>query len=61
MTVENISLTISTKVWDRATIEVMTPGSAIGLTPHCAMRPGHIAVYTCQLVPYAGYQLNEGV
>ena len=31
MTVENISLSISTKVWGRAGIELPTPESAMGL------------------------------
>ena len=46
MTVEIISLSISTKVWDRAGIELATPGSAVRhafVARHvtdCATRPG---------------------
>ena len=47
MTVETISWSISTKVWDRAGIELATPGSAVRLASvarhvtDCAMWPGH--------------------
>ena len=47
MTVEIISWSISTKVWDRAGIELATPGSAVSfasVTRHvtdCATRPGN--------------------
>ena len=52
MTVEIISWSISTKVWDRAGIELATPGSAVrnvSVARHvtdCATRPGdmHICV-----------------
>ena len=37
MTVEIISRSISKKVWDRARIELMTPGSAIRLSINCAL------------------------
>ena len=46
MTVENISWLISTKVWDRAVMELATPGSAVKLASvarhvtDCATRPG---------------------
>ena len=46
MTVEIISQSISTKVWDQAGIKLATPGSAVKLTSvarhvtDCAMRPG---------------------
>ena len=40
MTVENISHSISMKVWSQAEIELMTPGSAIRLATYCATRPG---------------------
>ena len=46
MTVEIISWSISTKVWDRAGIELPTPGSAVRLASvarhvtDCATRPG---------------------
>ena len=46
MTVENISLSISRKVWDRAGIELATPGSAVRLASvarhvtYCA-KPGY--------------------
>ena len=48
MTVEIISRSISTKVWDRAGIELATPGSAVRLASvarhvtDCATRPGII-------------------
>ena len=50
MTVEIISLSISTKVWDRAGVELATPGSAVRHASvarhvtHCATRPGLVAV-----------------
>ena len=43
------------KVWDRAGIELATPGSAVShtsVTSHvtdCAMRPGIIS-YSCQMI-----------
>ena len=46
MTVEIISKSISTKVWDRAGIELATPVSAVRFAPvarhstDCATRPG---------------------
>ena len=46
MTAEIISLSISTKVWDRAGVELTTPGSAVRLASvarhvtDCATRPG---------------------
>ena len=46
MTVEIISLSISTKVWDQTGIELATPGSAVryaSVARHvtdCATRPG---------------------
>ena len=46
MAVEIISWSISTKVWDRAGIELATPGSAVRFASvarhvtYCAMRPG---------------------
>ena len=46
MTVEIISVSFSTNVWDRARIELMTPGSAVrpvSVARHdtdCAKRPG---------------------
>ena len=52
MTVEIISWSISTKVWDRAGIELATPGSAVSfasVTRHvtdCAMRPGIAKIET---------------
>ena len=39
MTIENSSRSNSMKVWDRAGIELMTPGSAI--TTYCSMGPDH--------------------
>ena len=50
MTVEIISLSISTKVWDRAGIELATPGSAVrhaSVARHvtdCATRPGILSL-----------------
>ena len=47
-TIEIISWSISTKVWDRAGIKLATPGSAVRLTSiarqvaDCATRPGYI-------------------
>ena len=40
MTVEIISLSISTKVWDQARIELPTPGSAVRRVTHCANELG---------------------
>ena len=34
--VENISRSISTKVWDRVGIKLASPGSAVGLATDCA-------------------------
>ena len=51
MTVKIISRSISTKVWDRAGIELATPGSAdrhASAARHvtdCATRPGIVEVY----------------
>ena len=53
MTAEIISWSISTKVWDRAGIELATPGSAVrhaSVARHvtdCATRPGTLLVITC--------------
>ena len=50
MTVEIISRSISTKVWDRAGIELATPRSAVrhaSVARHvtdCAMQPGVVSV-----------------
>ena len=44
MTIEIISLQLFTKVWDRAGIEVTTPGSAIRLTTDCVTGPGTLCV-----------------
>ena len=41
MTKENISVSISTKVWDRARINLMTPGYAISFATDKAIRPGY--------------------
>ena len=39
MTVENISLSISMKVWDKSGIKLMIPGSTISLATDCPMGP----------------------
>ena len=39
MTVEIISCSISTKVWDLAMIKLATPGSAVGHITDCSKRP----------------------
>ena len=57
MTVEIISWSISTKVWDRAGIELATPGSAVSfasVTRHvtdCATRPGSLRLINMSLLP----------
>ena len=43
MTLEIISRSISMKIWDRAEIELLTPGPAVELTTDCAMGPGELA------------------
>ena len=60
MTVEIISLSISTKVWDRAGIELETPGIAVrhaSVARHvtdCATRPGNfLDVYISQRFRFA--------
>ena len=40
MTAENISQSISTKVWDGAEITLAIPGSAVGLATDCAKGSG---------------------
>ena len=40
MTIENISRSIYTKVWDQARIEHAIPGSAVGLPTDCATESG---------------------
>ena len=40
MTVEIISQSISTKVWDQARIKLTTTGSAVRLVADCANQPG---------------------
>ena len=40
LTIETISRSISTKVWDQAGIELTTPVSAAGLTTNCGTGPG---------------------
>ena len=59
MTVEIISRSISTKVWDRAEIELVTPGSAVrraAVARHvtdCADRPGRlISVFLSNVMSY---------
>ena len=58
MTVEIISWSISTKVWDRAGIELATPGTAVSfasVTRHvtdCATRPGESCMTRFMKVMY---------
>ena len=40
MTLENISSSNSTKVWDQARINLMASGSTIGLTTNCCKHDG---------------------
>ena len=60
MTVEIISWSISTKVWDRAGIELATPGSAVRLASvarhvtDCATRPGRLHLWQ----PHTIYSLQ---
>ena len=42
MAVEIISRSISTKVWDRAGIQLETPGSSVRHVTNCATRPDRI-------------------
>ena len=44
-TIEIISLSISTKVWHWAGIELATPRSAVGLATDCATGPGKMPVF----------------
>ena len=71
MTVEIISQSISTKIWDRARIELATPGSAVRLASvarhvtDSARRPvhielmhsvtSHICVFVFDNVPFVGH------
>ena len=52
MTAEIISWLISTKVWDRARIELTTPGSSVAID--CATRPGilWVRLHVLMLVNY---------
>ena len=56
MTVEIISRSISTKLWDRAGIELVTPGSAVRLASVArhvtdwATRPGPLIMLQLQLI-----------
>ena len=59
MTVEIISRSISTKVWDRAGIELATPGSAVRLASvarhvtDCTTRPGNLGRrFGSRLLPF---------
>ena len=45
MPVENISQSISTKVWDQTGIKLMTPGSVIGLDTNYATGSNGIKVW----------------
>ena len=44
MTIEDSSLSNSTKVWDQVTIKLGASGSTIRLTTDCPLRPGHICI-----------------
>ena len=46
MAIEIISQSISTKVWDRAGIQLATPGSAARLVTDCATQPGDLSLVT---------------
>ena len=58
MTVEIISWSVSTKVWDRARIELATPGSAVRLASvarhvtNCTTRPGSFTICQLSLIWY---------
>ena len=53
MTIEIISCSISTKVWDWAGIELTTPGSTVGLATDCADDPSK---FTRNVKPYFSYK-----
>ena len=71
MTVEIISQSISTKIWDRTLLELATPGSAVRhasvarYVTDCARRPvhielmysmtSHICVFVFDNVPFVGH------
>ena len=63
MTVEIISWSISTKVWDQAQIELVTPGSAVRYASlvrqitHCTMGRG-MTLFTCQCMHWIEKPLN---
>ena len=63
MTIEIISWSISTKVWDRAWIELVTPGSAVRLASvarhvtDCATWPSKETVWTLFLQCWSGSRL----
>ena len=67
MTVEIISWSISTKVWDRAGIELATPGSAVrhaSVARHvtdCAMQPGPNSVDPDEIPNYAESLFAKGL
>ena len=64
MTVEIISRSISTKVWDWTGIELATPGSAVrhpSVARHvtnCAMRPGCGTIFFAHMLYYNYININ---
>ena len=72
MTVEIISWSISTKVWDRAGIELATPWSAVrhaSVARHvtdCATRPGlvwynNLGIFRCTYLRVSVYNLKKNI
>ena len=70
MTVEIISRSVSTKVWDQAGIELTTPGSANRLASgarqdtSCTMRPGDLQTtvilkYTTESPDFSWHSLQQ--
>ena len=65
MAVEIISLSISTKVWDRAGIKLATPGSAVRLASvarhitDCTTRPGLQHKFKCTTEYYNHGNIEE--
>ena len=53
MTIENITLSNSTKVWDQARIKLEASGSTIRLTSDCPLGPGNICI-SCKDLTFRG-------